>query len=72
MNVSVHDAAARLFGQLRAPPGSVNTLAGSDGRGPLIRVLVDPAYWSQIEALPRTFEGFRVRMEKRPSSVPFH
>lgn len=73
MSTNVQKAASRLLAQLDAPRGAVNTLAHFDTQGPLIRVLVDPAYWYRLSGvIPVQFEGFRVVGEKRQQSVAQH
>ena len=58
-------AAKALLDEIRAPAGAVNTIAGSDNRGPHIRVMIDPFYWLAVSNVPKTFHGFRVVVEKR-------
>lgn len=69
---SIYEAAAHLLGEIKAPKGSVNTLAYFDTGGPFIRVLVDPKFWLQTPDLPSLYEGYRVVVEKRQPSVSFH
>jgi hypothetical protein len=66
---SIHEAAAELLRQIRAPAGVVNTMPGADSKGrAIIRVLVDPLHWSHIE-VPTTYRGYRVVAEKRQPSL---
>ena len=69
---SIHAAAAHLMIEISAPRGSINTLAYFDTEGPVIRVLIDPAYWLQTPKLPSIYEGYRVVVEKRVPSVSFY
>lgn len=69
---TVEEAAAQLQGVITAPSGAVNTLAFFDTDGPVIRVLVDPRFWSIRSSVPETFDGYRVKVEKRPSAQAFH
>jgi hypothetical protein len=62
---NVHKSAERLLNSIDAPTGSVGTLAASDRSGKYIRVFIDPMYWLYITGLPRTFDGFRVTVEKK-------
>lgn len=59
-----HKAARQLLNHLDVPRGQVNTAVGEDASGVVIRVLVDPMYWSSVQA-PSEFMGFRVQVEKR-------
>ncbi len=68
---SIQDAAIHLLGEIGAPRGSVNTIAYFDTTGPVIRVLIDPSYWLHARNLPSTYEGYRVVVEKRLSTVAF-
>jgi len=63
-----HISAERLHRRIAAPAGMVNTLADSDAEGALIKVLVDPAYWSRKGEIPREFEGYRVVVQRRHPS----
>jgi len=66
MSASIHEAAAELYKQIRAPVGSINTLAFSEGsEAPYIRVLIDPRHWPLARQVPPFFLGFRVVIEKR-------
>jgi hypothetical protein len=67
---TIHEAAATLVEQIKAPPGAVNTLA--DSRESVIRVFVDPLYWAHIGELPSVFQGYRVVAQKRDPTVAFH
>ena len=69
---SIHVAAAHLMNEIAAPQGAINTLAYFDAEGPLIRVLIDPAYWLQTPELPTIYEGYRVVVERRVPSFAFH
>jgi hypothetical protein len=62
---SIQLAAAALLNELAAPPGYVNTMASFDDAGPVIRVLVDPAYWYTVRPIPTQYRGYRVTVEKR-------
>lgn len=72
MTTDLNTAASILLRQIKAPPGAVNTLAGTDAAGACIRVLIDPMYWHSISDLPNTFEGYRVVVERREMSTAFH
>jgi hypothetical protein len=72
MTGNVDAAAAALFRQIAAPPGSVNTMASKDAWGSCIRVLVDPLHWYSVQNLPTTFDGYRVVVERREVSKAFH
>jgi hypothetical protein len=65
MKAEVQMAAKALLDEIRGPAGAVNTIAGSDKRGPYIRVMIDPFYWLAIGNVPAKFRGFRVVVEKR-------
>lgn len=65
MKPEVQMAAKALLDEIRGPAGAVNTIAGSDKRGPYIRVMIDPFYWLAISNVPSKFRGFRVVVEKR-------
>ena len=72
MTADLNTAASTLVSQIRAPRGVVNALEGVDDEGKYIRLLVDPMYWLSLSDLPRTFEGYRVIVERRELSTPFH
>jgi hypothetical protein len=69
---SIDQAAEHLLREITLPSGAVNTLAFFDAEGPLIRVLVDPMFWSVTPRVPALFEGYRVRVEKRGNVSPLH
>lgn len=63
-------AAQRLIDQLGAPSGAVSALVYCDSGGPYLRIMIDPQYWLQLSNLPETFDGYRVRSERRsPASA---
>lgn len=74
MTGSIHEAAHRLHSMISAPRGAVNTLPwpDSDHGGEMIRVLVDPSYWTLLGNIPDVFDGYRVTVEKREPTVSFH
>jgi hypothetical protein len=65
MKPEVQMAARALLDEIRAPAGAVNTIVGSDKKGPHIRVMIDPFYWLAVSNVPATFRGFRVVVERR-------
>jgi hypothetical protein len=65
MRPEVQMAAKALLDEIRGPAGAVNTIVGSDKRGPYIRVMIDPFYWLAVSNVPERFRGFRVVVEKR-------
>jgi hypothetical protein len=65
MRAGVQVAAKALLDDIHAPAGAVNTIIGTDNRGPHIRVMIDPFYWLVVSNVPETFQGFRVVVEKR-------
>jgi hypothetical protein len=62
-------AAQRLIACLGVPRGAVSALGYCDAAGPYIRLLVDPLYWLRVSDVPETFDGYRVRAEKRTPAV---
>jgi hypothetical protein len=72
MSADPSTAAAVLLTRIDAPRGAVNTLIGADEEGAYIRLLIDPMYWLSISGVPKTFEGYRVIVERRELSVAFH
>jgi hypothetical protein len=69
MNADI--AASDLLCRISVPRGAANTLAGTDDAGAYIRVLIDPMYWLSVSDLPRTFEGYRVVVERRELSQAY-
>ena len=72
MSTNVHEAAARLYRSISAPPGALNTIAGRDGSTEIIRVLVDPMYWGALPSVPDRFDGFKVVVEQRQQTLALH
>ena len=68
--LSIHDAAAALLRQIQAPKGAVNTVASTEGREKVIRVLIDPLYRLSVR-VPSTFMGYRVTVEVKPPTVAY-
>ena len=67
---SIHDAAAALYKTIRAPRGTVNTMAFTHGRSKVIRVLVDPMYRLLVN-VPSTFMGYRVVVEEKRPTIAY-
>lgn len=65
---SIHEAAAVLVRAIPAPRGAINTLASTEGRSKVIRVLVDPMYRLTFR-MPQSFMGYRVTVEVKEPSV---
>jgi hypothetical protein len=73
MTVSIQNAAQALLSKIQAPAGVVNTLATKDGRGEIIRVMIDSEYWRALKpGIPEMFSGYRVDVVKREKSFAFH
>lgn len=69
MKVSAHIAARELFESIRAPLGRVNTLVERTKSTERIKVLVDPAYKTRLQGLPKQFKGYAVVVEARQQAV---
>ena len=65
--MNVDDAARRLAMQVTAPAGAVTVLAWHGDDAEEIRVWFEGPWEWAARSLPGRFEGFRVRIEKRPS-----
>lgn len=70
MKTSIRDAASHLMATLDAPRGAVNAMLTSDKVGPLIRLLVAPDWRDRVSKIPRTIDGFRVKVETRGTVTP--
>lgn len=68
MRPSIDIVAQRLLGTMGLPCGAANTMVVEEGRGHVIRVLLDPAYWSRESSIPRTYSGYRVTVVERPAA----
>jgi hypothetical protein len=63
-------AARHLFDTIRAPCGSVGVLTSVDAVGqPILRVFVDPMYWLAVKPIPEKYEGFKVVVERKPTTA---
>jgi hypothetical protein len=67
VTMTIHQAAAALLRIIEAPRGSVNVVAQPSARGGEIQVLIEPRYVRYIHNVPRTFKGYRVSLEERPT-----
>lgn len=70
--LSIHQAAAALLKELRAPQGAVATMVDIDEKkGDVIRVLVAPEYRSVIKSIPTSFGGYPVLVGRQPPVFAF-
>jgi hypothetical protein len=69
--MNIQNAAKKLYTEIRAPRGAVNTIGVTDLAGSsFIRVMIDPSYGAFQVVVPDSYEGFPVRVERRNETSP--
>ena len=62
--------AERLRARIKAPPGAVTVWPWHEDDGRIMMlVVIDSRVWVDTSPIPKTFQGFTVRVEKREPPI---
>ena len=68
--MSLQTAAAHLLNKIDLPPGAANVFPLSSPEGKRLIVWIDVQYLPKVRDIPKSFEGYAVNVEQRPSVLP--